>query len=62
MADPHRSPRLDAATKDRIRQRIREGLSLRETAQSLGRKRPQIAKAVKEMGGVQAIREGQVRA
>ncbi len=57
MADPNRGPRLDEAAKKRIRQRIREGLSLQETAESLGRRRTQIKKAVREMGGVEAIRK-----
>ncbi len=56
IADPHRSPPLDPAALQRIRRRILEGLSLRETAESVGRKRTQVVKAVRAMGGVKAIR------
>lgn len=61
MADPNRSPRLDAADEQRIRKLIRQGLSIRETAESMGRRKPQINKAVVRMGGVKALREAAAR-
>lgn len=62
MADPNRSPRLDVADKQRICKLIRQGLSIREAAESMGRRKSQVVKAVARMGGVKAIREERVRA
>ena len=56
MADPHRNPAADEPLKRRIERYIREGRSLRETAESVGRSRSQVHRVVAQMGGVARIR------
>ena len=58
MADPHRYPPIDDNARDRIRLRIIEGLSVRATAESVGQSKKSVARVIREMGGVNKIREG----
>ena len=62
MSRPHPSPPLTRSDKERIRQRIVEGLTVRQTAESVGRPLRTVAAVVRAMGGVPAIRAEALKA
>ena len=51
-----RAPPLDDATREKIRKLVAEGLTRKQIAYRLGCGLPLIAKAIRQMGGVEAIR------
>ena len=61
MADPHRYPPIDDRIRARVRKRVREGLSIAQTAVSVGRPKRAVAQVVRELGGVKTIRGGDDR-
>ncbi|MCY4498683.1 MAG: hypothetical protein OXC14_15540 [Rhodospirillaceae bacterium] len=53
---PHRAPALDPETCEQIRHLVEQGMTRQGIARRLGRPHTQVSKAVREMGGVEAIR------
>ena len=49
---------FEATPLARVRQRALEGLSVRATAASVGQSKRSVARVIREMGGVNKIREG----
>ena len=62
MSNPHPSPPLTREDKERIRQRIAEGLTVKAAAQSVGRPFGTVASVVNELGGVRRIRAEALKA
>ena len=62
MSNSHPSPPLTREDKERIRQRVAEGLTVRAAAQSVGRSFGTVATVVNELGGVGRIRAEALKA
>ena len=62
MSKPHPSAPLTHQDKERIRQRIAEGLTVKEAAESVGRPLGTVATVVTDLGGVRRIRAEALKA
>lgn len=56
MAAPNRAPPLDDEIREKICKLVAEGMTRQQIAYRLGRSLAQVRKAIRELGGVEAIR------